>query len=242
MNMKYRDKLYHFYSSTHAACLYGEPNIGAIERQFPVWKKYYGRFLPPGRAADIIDLGCGDGGFVHFLKSMGFENSIGIDISRERVEAALKLGIKGVMHADLREFLSGKQRAYDAVFARDVIEHFAKEEVIEVFEAVRDALKPDGLFVIQTPNGESPLSGRLRYGDFTHEVIFTRTSLNQTLRAAGFGETGFYPAGPVPKGIKSAVRYVLWKAIEALLRFYNAVEMGGFSGIYTQNLIAAAKK
>lgn len=240
--MNYRDRLIESYSSTHASHLYGEAAIPGIERQFPVWRRYYGGLLPSDRASSIIDMGCGNGGFVHFLRRAGYENASGIDASPEQVETAKRLGIGGVERAEIMEFLMNKEGVYDAVVARDVVEHFGKGEIIELFSAVRRALKNNGVFIIQTPNAESPFGGRYRYWDFTHEVSFTASSLGQVLRAAGFADVSFRPAGPVPKGLLSGVRFALWKAVELAIRFYMLVETGSFKGIFTQSIIAAAQK
>jgi 2-polyprenyl-3-methyl-5-hydroxy-6-metoxy-1,4-benzoquinol methylase len=240
--MSYRDKLYSNYVSSHTSHLYGEATIEGIKKQFPVWERYFGRFLPDNRNARILDIGCGNGGFVYFLQSSGYKNSQGIDISREQVEESQRLGIPNIECVDLSEFLRGKERVYDIIIARDIIEHFKKEEIIAVLTLVFNSLKEGGVLVIQTPNAESPFGSRYRYWDFTHEIAFTRSSLNQVLRAVGFNDTAFYPAGPVPKGFKSAVRFLLWKGIEAMLRFYMLVETGTKEGIFTQNIIAIGKK
>jgi hypothetical protein len=46
----------------------------------------------------------------------------------------------------------------------------------------------------------------------------------------------------VPKGVKSVVRFLLWRGIEMLLKFYMLVETGSGEGIYTQNIIAVVYK
>ncbi len=76
---KFHRRLYNQYVSTHTSQLYGEATIDGIERQFPVWKWHYGRFLPQDKSANILDTGCGSGGFLYFLRSLGCVNSTGID-------------------------------------------------------------------------------------------------------------------------------------------------------------------
>lgn len=240
--MSYRDKLYSNYVSSHTSHLYGEATIEGIKKQFPGWERYFGRFLPDNRDARILDIGCGNGGFVYYLKGLGYKNSSGIDISPEQVKVAKDLGIKDVECADVLSFLKDKKNTYDAIFARDIIEHFSKEQIIELLKLIWESLKRGAVLIIQTPNAESPFGSRYRYSDFTHEITFTRSSLGQVLRAAGFEKVDFYPTGPVPKGIKSAIRFLLWKVIEKLLRFYMLVETGSQKGIYTQNIIAVARR
>jgi 2-polyprenyl-3-methyl-5-hydroxy-6-metoxy-1,4-benzoquinol methylase len=152
------------------------------------------------------------------------------------------LGINCVECSEIGNFLQGKSQCYDIIFARDVIEHLKKEEIIAILKLIYDSLKPGGKFIIQTPNLESPFGCRYRYADFSHEVGFTRTSLNQVLRCCGFKKVDFYPTRPVPKGVKSAIRFILWKFIETLLRFYMLVETGTGDGIFTQNIISCAEK
>ena len=242
MKLSYREKLYNTYVSTHTSYLYGRPNLDRIKRQFPVWKWYFGSFLPRDKEAKILDIGCGNGGFVYWLQSLGYKNSEGIDISKEQVGIARNLGIPNIKCADLVEFLKSKDKAYDIIFARDIIEHFKKEEIINILSLIFNSLKQEGTVVIQAPNAQNLFGSRLRYGDFTHEIAFTEGSLYQLLRIAGFKEISFYPTGPVPKGIKSTVRFLLWKMIEIFLRFYMLVETGSGRGIYTQNIIAVARK
>jgi 2-polyprenyl-3-methyl-5-hydroxy-6-metoxy-1,4-benzoquinol methylase len=240
--LSWKEKFYSSYTSTQACHLYGETSLEAIRREFPVWKSYFGLSLPEDKEAVILDAGCGNGGFVYFLLSQGYNQTVGVDISREQIEEAKRLGIHNALCADLLDFLEEKKKIYDAIFARDVIEHFTKDELLELLESFFHALKSGGRLIIQTPNLESPFGTGYRYSDFTHEVGFTRTSLAQVLRVIGFHELSFYPTGPVPKGLKSTVRFLLWKLIEGTLRFYMLVETGSSQGIFTQNLIAVARK
>jgi cyclopropane fatty-acyl-phospholipid synthase-like methyltransferase len=79
-----------------------------------------------------------------------------------------------------------KQKTYDVIFARDVIEHFTKDEILEVLTLIFSSLKDRGVFILQCLNAESPFMGRILYGDFTHEMTFTRNNLHQILTTTGF--------------------------------------------------------
>jgi hypothetical protein len=65
-----------------------------------------------------------------------------------------------------------------------------------------------------------------RYGDLTHEQAFVRTSIEQLCLSCGFSRVNVFEDRPVPHGLKSAVRAVLWRLIRAGLLFYVAVETG----------------
>jgi hypothetical protein len=85
---------------------------------------------------------------------------------------------------------------------------------------------------------------RIRYGDFTHELCFTRTSLSQLLLSSGFQQANCFEDQPVPHGMKSAVRWALWKVFRNLLRLYVAAETGdsGHNAVFSQNLLCVAFK
>jgi len=238
--MSYRDKFYSKYASAHAANLYGSEADG--EAQYSAWDWYFGEFLPEDKSAEILDAGCGQGGFVKYLYDRDFKNSKGIDISPEQVAAAKKQGIRGVELGNLSEFLPKNKNKYDLIFARDVLEHFSKNEALGFAEDVFGSLKAGGAFVIQTVNAENLLWGRLRHGDFTHELAFTKESVGQLLRVAGFKDISVFSQRPVPHGIVSAARAGLWMIFEYFLRAYLLVETGSGKGIFTQNLIVSAKK
>lgn len=89
------------------------------------------------------------------------------------------------------------------------------------------------------PNGESPFAGRIRYGDFSHEQIFTRVSINQVLKSSGFSEVHCYEDEPVIHGVKSLIRWILWKMIRGVLRLYLVAETGagGRRCIFSQNFL-----
>jgi len=128
----------------------------------------------------------------------------------------------------------------DVVVAFDLIEHFTKEELLPLVDEVYRVLRPRGRWIIHAPNAEGPFGGRIRYGDFTHELAFTRVSIAQLLKASGFASARSYEDQPVPHGLKSAARLVLWKLIRVGLLFYIAIETGAFDrdAVFSQNLLA----
>lgn len=217
--------------------------IDDIKRMFPAWNRYYRKFIPKDKTIKILDIGCGYGEFIYYLKNIGYKDSYGIDIDPRRINFAKDAGIMEVEHTDAISFLKDKKNKYDVVIARDSIEHFSKDRTLELLSSIFSSLRAErGILIIQTPNGESPLAGRYRYWDFTHEVIFTQNSLKNILSLAGFKKTECFPAGPVPLGLASSVRFFFWKIIDALLHFYILVETGSAKGIFTQNMIAVAIK
>jgi 2-polyprenyl-3-methyl-5-hydroxy-6-metoxy-1,4-benzoquinol methylase len=203
------------------------------------------KYLPTDRMVSVLDLGCGHGAVVYFLRRTGYLNVIGVDVSPEQVAEATRLGIEGIHEGELLETLRTlSNHSQDVVIAFDVIEHFTKDELLSFVDEVLRVLKPDGRWIIHAPNGESPFVGTILYGDITHEQAFTRVSLAQLLLSSGFSRVECHESGPVPTGIKGVVRWVLWRGICLLLRVWCAAETGdiGRDAIFTRNLFAVVYK
>lgn len=209
---------------------------------FPHFRSYFARFLPSDKAARIVDIGCGCGAFVLWLEHRGYTNVAGIDISREQVEAGKAHGVKSIHCADAFEYLALEDE-FALIAAHDLIEHFSKEQVLEFLTLAKKALQPGGILLLSVPNGQSLLSGRIVYGDFTHQTPFTPSSLAQVLWFKGFSDVKVYPKEPVIHGMRSLCRWILWKIFKQFIRFYLLVEIGSpGDGVYTEVMYAVAHK
>jgi hypothetical protein len=84
----------------------------------------------------------------------------------------------------------------------------------------------------------------MRFWDLAHELAFTRTSIAHLLHSSSFSEVRCYEDEPILHGVKSLVRWSLWKGFRAVLRLYPAAETGdtGREAIYSQNFLTVAVK
>src|SRR5438132_10085887 len=105
--MGYREELLDSYLSTHAA-VFAQPSRESLTNRFPFYRRYFLRHLPADRAAAIVDVGCGYGSLVEFLRQEGFTNVLGVDVSLQQVDAAHQLGVQGISHDDLVGFLGAR--------------------------------------------------------------------------------------------------------------------------------------
>jgi len=238
----YKEKIYNSYVSNHNKNLYGENSLSKIRAYFPVLDYFYGRHLPKNKNAEILDIGCGDGNLVYWLQQSGYKNTCGVDFSAEQIEKGKSMGIENLLSADIVQYLIGNKNLYDLVIAKDVIEHFTKDEVFEILTLINKNLKEGGRFIMQVPNGQGIYSTSVFYGDYTHETAYTATSINQIILNNGFTSSQCYPTGPVPKNLVGYIRLVLWQIKVAQLKFWKMIETGSPSGIFTQNIIAVIDK
>jgi len=237
----YRDAFYSAYASTHNV-----PRKGALTRERlvalgRVWKAHYGALLPKPRSARVLDAGCGDGALLWWLQEQGFL-AVGVDVSCEQIDIARALGIRDLTVSALDAYLEQRVGAFDAIVMRNVLEHFTKYELLRVLALARAALAPGGVLLAQVPNAQSPFAGRIRYGDFTHEIAFTDRSLNQLLSVCGFSSVRCYPVPPVHRGVTGLLRDVWWQTVQFIYRSMLAAEVGGWAPVVTLDIIVSAER
>lgn len=240
----YRQRIYGAYVTGRSEVL-APQSIAGLAPRLPYLRWLVRTCMPPDRAAAILDIGCGHGAILYALQQAGYQHARGVDGSAEQVQAAARLGICGVAQGDLMQTLrESADTSLDVVIAFDVIEHFTKAELIPLVDEVQRVLRSGGRWVIHVPNGESPFGNRVRFGDYTHEQAFTRTSLEQLLLASGFTRIETHEDRPIAHGFISTVRAALWRLIRAALLFYIAVETGSLDrrAVFSQNLLAVAWK
>ena len=240
--MDYRKRIYNKYVSRNTEPLYGKITIEDIKKQFAVWNDYFLKFIPENKQAVIIELGCGNGGLIYWLQSLGYSNTGGIDASTEQVNCAKSFGVENIDEGNILDFIKEKENLYDVIFLRDVLEHFKKEEIINILDMIFRSLKKGGKLIIQTPNSAGIFGGRYRYHDFTHELSFTENSLRQIMLISGFSILEFYETMPVIHSLKSFIRFILWKFLRAVIQFFLLVETGAIEKVLTQNIIAIGYK
>ena len=240
----HRKRIYGTYVSSLKRCI-TPSNLHDLRPRIPYFKNLIYRHFPKNKQAKILDLGCGYGALVYLARKMGFLNSTGIDISSEQIEVAKKLGIEGIEQDDIMHALEKiPYETIDCLVTFDVLEHLTRDEIISLVDAARKVLKPKGRWIIHAPNAESPFGMRMRYGDLTHEIAFTHTSISQLLLSSGFTRVSCFEERPIVHGLKSLTRCLLWTILRSLLSFYLIVETGDIKhqAIFSQNLLSVAVK
>jgi 2-polyprenyl-3-methyl-5-hydroxy-6-metoxy-1,4-benzoquinol methylase len=233
---------YNKYVTTHIINRKELPTVEVLKARARKWRLLYGEYLPIIREAKILDAGCGHGVLLWWLQNEKYEAAEGVDISSEQVELGMSLGIKNIHLGSLQQFLENKENYYHVIFMRDVLEHIPKTEVHSVLEICKRSLVQGGRLVIQVPNADSPFAGRIRYGDFTHEAAYNRSSLTQIFGAIGFGVVDFKPATIVKFGFGSILKWFSWKIVSGLYQWALRAELGPGNYIVSQNIIAVAEK
>jgi 2-polyprenyl-3-methyl-5-hydroxy-6-metoxy-1,4-benzoquinol methylase len=104
--------------------------------------------LPPGR---LLDVGCGDGHFLHRMAKGGWQGT-GIDFDGTAIECGRK---KYGLNLEVGDFQTANFgiEGFDAVTMSHVIEHVP--DPMACLEKCRQLLRPGGRLVLSTPNVRS---------------------------------------------------------------------------------------
>ena len=221
-------------------------------KEYARWNRkysyYYGDLLPANRSARILDLGCGGGRFLHFLKSVGYSNLAGVDADAKQLAALRKTLTCDTYEAGILDLLHSSSGQYDFISCHHVIEHLSRDDSNHLLRLAYQALSPGGRLIVSTPNGARPWMGWHMFADLSHDHLYTSSSLREVMEMAGFRDVMLRPEGPVPYSVLSALRWLLWKGWrEPYLKLCFAIENGlgplnGAKLIVSAGIIAAGVK
>jgi len=238
----FRNFVYGSYAETHA--IYSDESAGNSHVRAQHFTRSLGRLLPADRSSRILDFGCGNGTLLSVAQNLGYTDLTGVERAKGQLERAA-ICTRAKLHlGDGVAFLLGcADETFDVIIAFDVIEHLTRPEILQTCRQMARTLKPGGILLLHVPNGASPYCGDILWGDITHEMAFTRASLRQVLEPLGFEKIEAEEDGPVPHGIKSTIRFVLWKIIRAAMILRLVIETGRFRGhILTICMFVVARK
>jgi 2-polyprenyl-3-methyl-5-hydroxy-6-metoxy-1,4-benzoquinol methylase len=192
----YREAFYNRQAEWH-----GYHDAEFAERMHNKRIKYYQWYtkgwLPGPRTTPVLDIGCGSGQFLYFLRALGYDDATGIDLDRAQVEIGRTLGLDA-RFANAIDFLNEDEKQYGLISMLDILEHFTRPELFPLLEAVTARLSPGGRIIASVPNGDSPHAARAIYADITHEIAFTPTSLSELFFCHGLRVAAFRDPWPAP--------------------------------------------
>jgi 2-polyprenyl-3-methyl-5-hydroxy-6-metoxy-1,4-benzoquinol methylase len=158
----------------------------------------------PLRPSRVLDIGCGDGATLLWLKSQGLADwTCGVDINAEVLERARAGGVDLVVQGALDELaLPIAPESIDVILCLDVLEHLA--DPWTVAQGLTRLLRAGGVLIASIPNVQSLrviaplLAGRWTYRDCGildqgHLRFFTRRSAMALLQQAALRITAVRP-------------------------------------------------
>jgi 2-polyprenyl-3-methyl-5-hydroxy-6-metoxy-1,4-benzoquinol methylase len=206
------EELHEFYENYHTNHLKHAVNDFPFRKAY--WNSRLRNFLPASKNANVLDLGCGNGDFLLYMKNQGFGKITGVEYSGEMKSISEKTlqGIR-IVYSDATSFLKDNRESYDLILCAHLLEHFEKPKVLETFKLVRERLNPGGQFIVMTPNFASPFGIPIAFGDFTHITHFSGPSMAQLSALSDLDIRHIGGNGPVAFGLGGWIRSMLWKLI-----------------------------
>jgi 2-polyprenyl-3-methyl-5-hydroxy-6-metoxy-1,4-benzoquinol methylase len=168
----------------------GIGTLGSILGAIPALRDLAGArvmFLQDDSAKSLLDVGCGDGSFLRFMKDLNWDVT-GIDVDPKAVELANQVpGVK-VIEGTLED-AHFPDESFDAITLSHLIEHVV--DPLALLKECRRILKKGGSLVLLTPNTRS--FGHKFFGDRwrgleppRHLVLFNQETLLESLERARF--------------------------------------------------------
>ena len=181
----------------------------------PIRKRAYyrGGSVPPqlvreyfrrlGTVSLVLDLGCGLGGVSR--AAPGGVRVIGVDHDGGALEHAVRDGAVVAWDAGAGRRLPFPRNRFDAVIARDVLEHL--EHPWDTVHEIRTVLRPGGMALASVPMARP----RVVWNDYTHRRGFTRAAIRLLFKDAGFQVERVDRMGPLPLAARlHLIRTVPW--------------------------------
>ena len=125
-----------------------------------------------GESLDVLEIGFGNGAFLDFSKSIGWDVS-GVELIPSLVDRAVQNGYNAFLGVDDIPV----ENKYDLIVAFDVLEHIESNQILNFFEKIKTFLHPNGILIIRVPNGSSPFGLSNQHGDITHHSVITESKM-----------------------------------------------------------------
>lgn len=201
-------------------------------------------WLPTRDNARCIDLGSGFGEIPYLLRTLGVRNVTAVDLCGDQLRYLKSITNTELIEGDALAYLqSCESESADLITALNFLEHLPDEMLRGVLYESQRVLRPGGLLIGLIPNGLSPFSGSTRYWDFTHYRAFTPSSLRQLAVLTGFSVPVFRECGPIPHGIISGMRYLLWQVIRLGIAAWLLVEVADVRNrVYTMDMLVRMQR
>ena len=140
------------------------------------------KFIELTDGQKVLDAGCGTGRDTEYFQDKGFE-AVGIDLAEGMIEHA-KENKEGLFYRmDIKD-LDFENGEFSGVWANTVIQFFPPEQMPEIIDELKRALKPGGTFYISFKIGEGTVN-REAYGSEVKQYLIPEEKARKMLEDKG---------------------------------------------------------
>ena len=159
----------------------------------------------------VLDVGCGRGELLRVLGEDG-TTARGVDLDPTAVARATGHGVDATVGDGLALLASAEPETWGAVVAVQVAEHLAAEQLGALFSDAHRALRPGGLFVVETVNPHSPAALKTFWLDLAHVRPLYPEALLVLARDAGYASARIdfpFGTGALERDLRTCGEYSL---------------------------------
>jgi 2-polyprenyl-3-methyl-5-hydroxy-6-metoxy-1,4-benzoquinol methylase len=182
--MDHRDN-YKIYNTTSSVAETSTDLQKVYRKSYNFWYWYYRQHLPSSLDARILELGSGLGNNLAALRQLGYSQVRGVELCEGSVGTCIENGLDAI-HDDIVHYLDNDASKYDVVILHHVLEHFTREEGMALLIQIKKHINPQGILLVAVPNGWNLFGCGGLTNDFTHELIYSRSSLTTMLTMCGY--------------------------------------------------------
>jgi SAM-dependent methyltransferase len=161
--------------------------------------------------APVVDLGCGEGALLLWLKEHGHTRVLGVDSNQELCRRAESWGVP-VVRSDLLDYVRSNGREPGLFFYLDVIEHVS----FEVNEQVFARLPLGSRLIVQTPNTNSVLGHQFYLQVPSHVAPYSPHVIRGMLDRLGYSFVAEGGIGDRPPTWKNRIRGAILRRVLGL--------------------------
>ena len=169
--------------------------------------EYLSKFLP--ESGTVLDLGCGIGEWLKFVKQIGLEG-FGIELDKTLVNHCVSRGLK-VSNRDLIEYLENNiEKKFDVISAVHLVEHFEPYRVEKIISLMSKSLSRHGVLILVTPNfSDLKVSREIFWLDPTHVRPYPLPLLVEICKSNDLSIVEQKTTGMIKIGLKEKFIYPL---------------------------------
>jgi SAM-dependent methyltransferase len=220
VELEYYEKVYYGYQVEGRGAYTPEELEERFLTAIPAYEEAIGPLLPGEKTVSCLDLGCGSGNWLYFLRQKGYANARGVDLDPVQVELARSLGLS----AEVDDVIATLQRPepLGLISALDIIEHLDKNSAVRFLELIYARLKSGGMLVLKCPCADGFCGAHDLCNDLTHRWAPSSNLLSQLLRAVGFENVRVIDLSlpPYPTGAKRQLFFCLRRIARRLTTFW----------------------
>lgn len=194
--------------------------------------------------AKCLDVACGFGNFLAFLRHKKVRTLVGVDGAAPAIKAVQQeFGVEAGVCEDVFQYFETSQERFDLISALDFLEHLNKQELHVFLGMVEARLAVGGRFLVRVPNAASLFGMASRYNDITHEVCFTPNALRDVFMTHGFRAVAIWEDTGTPTSPAQFMHRTVWEIARLFIRFLDMAETGAKGeAVYTRNMWALAER